>query len=222
VSVAYRSTYGWLLTLQFVSFHAHYDGRFTDHVLNYVEQKIALKNLLQTYLATFSDLGIETWLMHGTLLGWWWNQQILPWDSDVDVQVSEASMHYIAQYYNMSVFHYQTPRIVGGRDYMLEVNPHYKNREQTDKLNVIDARWIDTESGLFIDITTARYNLTHPDGVGMLSCKDGHEYLVRCVSHWEATSAQADALLGDIHLSLTKYYLRRSSCQNPASLPGYP
>ncbi len=51
---------------------------FTDHVLDYAEQKRGLKNLIQTYLATFSDLGIETWLMHGTLLGWWWNRQVRP------------------------------------------------------------------------------------------------------------------------------------------------
>jgi len=157
-------------------FHPHYDGRFADKPLGYRERKQTLSNLIQTYLATFSDIGVETWLMHGTLLGWWWNRKILPWDSDSDVQVSEASMHYLASYYNMSVFHYKTPRIPEGRDYMLEVNPHYVNREQTDKLNVIDARWVDTTSGLFIDITTARYNYTHPAGEGMLSCKDGHEY----------------------------------------------
>jgi hypothetical protein len=89
-------------------------------------------------------------------------------------------MHYLASYYNMTVFHYKTPRIPEGRDYMLEINPHYVNREQSDEMNVIDARWIDTTSGLFIDITTARYNYTHPSGEGMLSCKDGHEYRV-CV-----------------------------------------
>ncbi|TVY39045.1 Protein MNN4 [Lachnellula subtilissima] len=142
----------------------------------YRERKQALSNLIQTYLATMSDIGVETWLMHGTLLGWWWNRKILPWDSDSDVQVSESSMHYLASYYNMTVFHYKTPRIPEGRDYMMEINPHYSNREQTDKLNVIDARWVDTTSGLFIDITTARYNFTHPSGEGMLSCKDGHEY----------------------------------------------
>lgn len=167
--------------------------RFADKQLGYRERKHALSNLIQTYLATFQDIGVETWLMHGTLLGWWWNrkvgqttlemdrtnhEKILPWDSDSDVQVSEASMHYLASYYNMSVFYYKTPRIPEGRDYMLEVNPHYVNREQTDKLNVIDARWVDTTSGLFIDITTARYNYTHPAGEGMLSCKDGHEYRV--------------------------------------------
>jgi hypothetical protein len=62
---------------------------------------------------------------------------------------------------------------------MLEVNPHYIISDQKDRKNVIDARWIDTTSGLFIDITTARYNLTHPAGAGMISCKDGHEYRVR-------------------------------------------
>ncbi|CAD6442021.1 39e414d3-544d-4c24-904b-f08003513824 [Sclerotinia trifoliorum] len=157
-------------------FHPHYDGRFADKQLGYRERRHALSNLIQTYLATFSDIGVETWLMHGTLLGWWWNRKILPWDSDSDVQVSEDSMHFLASYYNMTVFHYKTPRIPEGRDYMLEVNPHYANREQSDKLNVIDARWVDTTSGLFIDITTARYNYTHPAGEGMLSCKDGHEY----------------------------------------------
>jgi len=104
--------------------------------------------------------------------------QLLPWDSDSDVQVSEASIHFLASYYNMSVFHYQTPRVPKGRDYMLEVNPHYVIRDQSDTMNAIDARWIDMESGLFIDITTARYNYTHPMGEGVLSCKGGHEYRV--------------------------------------------
>jgi hypothetical protein len=85
-------------------------------------------------------------------------------------------MKFLASYYNMSVFHYRTPRVPDGRDYMLEVNPHYKIRDQSDRLNVIDARWIDTDTGLFIDITTVRKNLTHPKGPDILSCKDGHEY----------------------------------------------
>ncbi|KAM7224448.1 LicD family domain containing protein [Rhypophila decipiens] len=157
-------------------FNPHYDGRFAEVELGYYEQKQALKNLMQTFLSTFRDIGVETWLMHGTLLGWWWNKHILPWDSDIDVQVTEPGITFLATYYNMSVFRYKTPRIPEGRDYMLEVNPHYSNREQTDGLNKIDARWIDTTSGLFIDITAARYNLTHPAGGGMMSCKDGHEF----------------------------------------------
>lgn len=87
-------------------------------------------------------------------------------------------MQYLAAYYNMTVFHYKTPRIPEGRDYMLEINPYYVIRDKSDTLNKIDARWVDTTSGLFIDITTARYNESHPEGEGMLVCKDGHEYRV--------------------------------------------
>lgn len=49
--------------------------RFTDHKLDYVNQKRELKNLAQTFLSTFSDLGLEAWLVHGSLLGWWWNKK---------------------------------------------------------------------------------------------------------------------------------------------------
>jgi hypothetical protein len=172
--------------------------RFAVGPLDYESQKKALKDLVRAYLNTFSSLGIETWLMHGTLLGWWWNKavsllclltlsvivltaktlQILPWDSDIDVQISEGSIYYLAAYYNMSIFYHKAGPMMQGREYLLEVNPHYKIREPTDKLNVIDARWIDTETGLFIDITAARYNLSHPQGEGILGSKDGHEYRV--------------------------------------------
>lgn len=78
----------------------------------------------------------------------------------------------------MTTFYFKYPRIPKGRTFQLEVNPNYVYREEDDKLNVVDARWIDMENGLYIDITTARYNLTHPEGPGVLSCKDGHEYRV--------------------------------------------
>ncbi|KAL9115661.1 MAG: hypothetical protein Q9227_000029 [Pyrenula ochraceoflavens] len=129
-----------------------------------------------------SDIGAETWIMHGTLLGWWWNQKarevILPWDSDLDVQVNEPTMHYLAKYYNMTEFHYRLPGITNGRTYLLEVNPHYQNSSVEDWLNVIDARWIDTETGLFIDVSTVRKNWTAiEDGEeGALMVKDKHHY----------------------------------------------
>ena len=36
--------------------------------------------------------------MHGTLLGWYWNRKVMPWDSDLDVMVSEKSLHFLASY----------------------------------------------------------------------------------------------------------------------------
>lgn len=125
------------------------------------------------------DIGADTWLMHGSLLGWWWNRRILPWDSDIDVQMSENSMHMLAKYYNMTVYHFQLPEIPKGRDYLLEVNPNYIDSSTEDKHNVIDARWIDTDTGLFIDVTTLRRNITaetlgHKDA---MMCKDKHAYI---------------------------------------------
>ena len=109
------------------------------------------------------------------------NIQILPWDSDIDVQVDEPTITFLAKYYNMTEYHFNLPDIAKGRTYLLEVNPHYTIRGLEDKLNVIDARWIDTQTGLFIDISTVRKNWTAINaGIeGALMCKDNHHYLVR-------------------------------------------
>ena len=110
--------------------------------------------------------------------------QILPWDSDVDVQMTVDTLSFLASYYNMSVFHYHLPHIPQGRDYLFEINPGFATEGQFDQLNMIDARWIDTETGLFIDVTTVRPNQTaRALGVdGALKCKDRHSYLVRMMA----------------------------------------
>ena len=107
--------------------------------------------------------------------------QILPWDSDIDVQMSVETLSFLASYYNMSVFHYHLPHIPEGRDYLFEINPGFATEGPFDSLNMIDARWIDTDTGLFIDITTVRPNETaRALGLeGALKCKDRHSYLVR-------------------------------------------
>ena len=60
------------------SYDVHYDDRYSRILLEDPEQREAIKVLVQTYLATFRDLGVQTWLMHGTLLGWWWGKKVLP------------------------------------------------------------------------------------------------------------------------------------------------
>lgn len=144
-----------------------------------------------------SQLHIETWLMHGSLLGWWWNRKIMPWDGDIDVQMSLESMNRLAAYHNMTIHEFTVPyaakrfrdsreelkvdRSDSGisRAYLLEVNPNYINSSTADRLNRIDARWIDTETGLFIDITTLRPDIEAATNgkVGRMICKDGHRYL---------------------------------------------
>jgi len=94
------------------------------------------------------------------------------------------TLSFLASYYNMSVFHYHLPHIPEGRDYLFEINPGFATEGPFDQLNMIDARWIDTQTGLFIDITTVRPNVTaRALGVrGALKCKDRHSYLVRMMT----------------------------------------
>lgn len=62
---------------------------------------------------------------------------------------------------------------------MLEINPGYVNGSSTDSLNMIDGRYIDMESGLFIDMTTIRPKEGVP---GKMTCKDRHQYEVSTIA----------------------------------------
>ncbi|KAL9584198.1 MAG: hypothetical protein Q9212_002263 [Teloschistes hypoglaucus] len=166
-----------------------HESVFIDHELDYENQRTNLTSLTQAYLSTMSDLGAETWIIHGTLMGWWWNRkasrttdagrtcsdctQIMPWDSDIDVHVSEDTMHFLASYYNMTIHTVRTTHAPQGKNYMLEINPKWVDGDPEDTFNQIDGRWIDMLSGVFIDITAVRRQRKHP---GRLFCKDRHEY----------------------------------------------
>ncbi|TQS31390.1 hypothetical protein Golomagni_08332, partial [Golovinomyces magnicellulatus] len=158
------------------SYYSHYDYRYMVADLDDHRKTRIIKVMVHSYLSTFRNLGVETWLMHGTLLAWWWGQKVQPFDLDADVQVTEADMYYLAAYHNMTIHYYKHGDMKRGRFYLLEVNPHFEHRDWDDKLNKIDARWIDMATGLFIDITAARYNLGHIAGEGMLYDKNKHEF----------------------------------------------
>ncbi|KAI0113778.1 LicD family-domain-containing protein [Nemania sp. FL0031] len=224
----------------------HYDVRFFRGKVAYEEHRPALRNLVRSYLGTFKALGVETWLAHGSLLGWWWNGKVMPWDYDLDVQVSTATLEFLGDRYNGSLHEYEyeaeDDEVVlditgsesgdeegnsssgdkvrrdngnsdqsgdgGGngidgtnrgnssgsgsgdtgaqdteaamtttirRTYLLDVNPHHAALAKGNGANVIDARWIDTSNGLFIDITGLRER--DPEkSPGVWSCKNNHRY----------------------------------------------
>ncbi|CBX91426.1 hypothetical protein LEMA_P069340.1 [Plenodomus lingam JN3] len=176
------------------TFDRHYDGRFAGTELPLETRTWHLRLLLKTYIETMERIGVRTWIMHGCLLGWFWNGRIMPWDNDVDVMVEERGIQELGHWWNMTVHHF-SGRDLGlldepadaqqeesaeeldkgqliaaeaakmnratliqqvvkeGKKYLLEVNPHYTNTSTVDKYNHIDARWIDTSTGLYIDIT---------------------------------------------------------------------
>lgn len=100
---------------------------------------------------------------------------MLPWDWDVDTQVSHSTLQYMAKHYNRTVHEYVSVDKKVKRKYLLDVNPWIWERERGDGQNVIDARWIDVRNGLYIDITGL--SETHPETMpGIWVCKNYHRY----------------------------------------------
>ena len=160
---------------------AHYDIRFFKDLVPYEEHRMNLRLLVRSYLSVFRELGVETWLAHGTLLGWWWNGRIMPWDYDLDVQVSSATLFYLEEKFNRTEHEYHYIDELTGKKaskkYLLDINPSHKLPRLQGK-NIIDARWIDVTNGMFVDITgiSEREPDTQP---GIWSCKNFHRYRTR-------------------------------------------
>jgi hypothetical protein len=99
-------------------------------------------------------------------------------DWDLDMQVDVTSLQTLAEEYNSTVWT-AVPANAGPeaepRDYFLDVNPYWQERVHGDGANFIDARFIDTRNGLYVDIT----GLTELDPANMpniVSCKNYHNY----------------------------------------------
>ncbi|PHH91719.1 hypothetical protein CDD83_10497 [Cordyceps sp. RAO-2017] len=164
----------------------HYDERFFREEMGYDEHRRVLRQLIRSYLATAARHGFETWLAHGTLLGWWWNGRAMPWDYDLDVQVSDATLRWMAARLNRTEHEFNATDAdadspdadsSGPRRYLLDVNPHHADLTRGDGMNIIDARWIDTANGMFVDITGLRER--DPARPGLWSCKNMHRYASR-------------------------------------------
>lgn len=157
---------------------SHYDSRFFKGKVPYEEHQANLRHLIRSYLGTFDRIGAETWIAHGTLLGWWWNGKIMPWDYDLDVQVSTATLRFLGDKYNRTEHIYEYTDKDGtarNKTFMLDVNPHFIEIDRGDGQNIIDARWIDISTGQYVDITglAERDPSRNP---GIWSCKNYHRY----------------------------------------------
>lgn len=161
----------------------HYDARyFAGQEVPYARHRYVLRGLIQSYLNFFAAQGHETWIAHGTLLGWWWNGRIMPWDLDLDVQVTANTMQFMADNWNRTehAWNYTVPHEHGKHNeivqtnYLFDINPH-QNDTEVDRMNIIDGRWIDMSTGMYIDLTVLRERdpAMRP---GIWSCTNNHRY----------------------------------------------
>lgn len=54
----------------------HYDVRYFHGMVSDEERAESLHHMVIAYLDFFRLNKLETWIAHGTLLGWWWNGEV--------------------------------------------------------------------------------------------------------------------------------------------------
>lgn len=139
------------------NYGAHYDWRFFKGIRNNLDVlQPSLHALILAWLRFTASKGITTWLAHGTLLSWYWNGMSFPWDADIDVQMPVVELHKLARHYNQSVvvdFGADSQGEVRTGRFLVDCGTWISTRDTANGLNNIDARFIDLDSGLYIDIT---------------------------------------------------------------------
>ncbi|KAI8617948.1 LicD family-domain-containing protein [Chytriomyces sp. MP71] len=136
-----------------------------NHNLSLVQD--SLHRLVGAWSAFADREEITWWIAHGALLSYFWNARLFPWDLDLDIQMSVYELIQLAAY---------NGTLIDGR-FLVDVNPHLVSRESI-RMNTIDARVVDTETGYMIDITGLAAVLG--SNTTTYYCKTPHIY-----NHWD-------------------------------------
>lgn len=135
----------------------HYDWRFFNGIINYTDkQSPSLHGLIRAWLTFTNTYNLNTWIAHGTLLSWYWDGVGFPWDNDIDVQMPISDLHTLSRKFNQSIVmdlgEGYNNEIRYGR-YFLDCGTFISSRTKGNGNNNIDARFIDLDTGFYIDIT---------------------------------------------------------------------
>lgn len=140
---------------------SHYDWRFFNGFVSMSKQndlddvlekkRIILHRLLRTWLQFTYKTNTITWIAHGSLLSWFWDGISFPWDSDIDVQMPISELDLFAQNFNNTLVVEDLNDGFG--KFYIDCTSSITHREKGNGNNNIDARFIDVDSGFYIDIT---------------------------------------------------------------------
>ncbi|CUS20400.1 LAQU0S01e05754g1_1 [Lachancea quebecensis] len=130
----------------------HHDWRFFRSVTPQRQRLLVLHRMARAWQSFASHQKIIYWLAHGNLLSWFWQGTNFEWDYDIDIQMPVRHMEYLSANFNSSIIISNDEGYIGR--YYLEVNPLYADKNRGSGMNVIDARFIDVETGLYIDLTS--------------------------------------------------------------------
>ncbi|KAJ3026904.1 UNVERIFIED_CONTAM: hypothetical protein HDU68_004875 [Siphonaria sp. JEL0065] len=122
----------------------------------------SLVGIMSAWSSFAETKSVTWWIAHGEMLGWFWNSKFLPWDIDLDIQMSTYQLIQLIDFNNT---------LLEGR-YLLDVNPNVVVRSM-QQMNIIDARLIDIKTGYFMDITGLTQTKSN---MGIVYCKTPHMY----------------------------------------------
>lgn len=141
----------------------HYDWRFFNGVMYEASQRsLILHRLVRSWLSFSRKNGINTWVAHGSLLSWYWNGFSFPWDYDIDVQVPVMDLHKLSLQFNQTLVVEDMEEGYGR--YFLDCGSFITLRAKGNGNNNIDARFIDIDTGIYIDITGLAVSNTKSPG----------------------------------------------------------
>jgi hypothetical protein len=79
--------YEHVINLERSTFGDCYETQNGQHLLVYGDRQRqhVLSTLIRIYPYTTYGTGVETLIMHGSLLGWYWGRKVLPWETNMHV-----------------------------------------------------------------------------------------------------------------------------------------
>nr|WOG36160.1 uncharacterized protein [Candida metapsilosis] len=140
----------------------HYEWRFFNGALRFmktgwtkeellIREKVLLDRILRNWFKFASLKGVVSWIAHGPLLSWYWDGLLFPFDEDIDIQMPAKELAKFCKYYNQTLVVEDINEGFG--KYFIECSSFIHHRGKSYKENHIDARFIDIDTGSYIDIT---------------------------------------------------------------------
>ncbi|KAK6464809.1 LicD family-domain-containing protein [Scheffersomyces coipomensis] len=140
----------------------HYEWKFFNGALRYLKQDwnqqelliretVLLDRMLRNWFRFANEKGIVSWIAHGPLLSWYWDGLMFPFDEDIDIQMPMQELIRFSKNYNQTLIVEDVTEGFG--KYLIDCSHFIHHRGKSYKENHIDARFIDIDTGSFIDIT---------------------------------------------------------------------
>ncbi|CUS21349.1 LAQU0S03e00518g1_1 [Lachancea quebecensis] len=132
------------------NFQNHMDVRFFSGWVPKWKRLRILNSLMRTWLEFTKSENLTSWLAHSSLHAYLYSGLQFPWVASQDVQMPVQDLHTLAMLYNQTLV-VESPWEGYGR-FLIDVQPFITSRDQGENPDAIDARFIDIDTGLFIDI----------------------------------------------------------------------